>query len=103
MVPSIAWGTVLGTSPHAQMWARTRLEESLGKNPGKNKFLVVVKVARPKQDDRYDLPIIGKGTIKSMIEARANVLAVEAGKTIILDIDEVCALADKNNISIVAR
>ena len=38
-----------------------------------------------------------------MIEAHANVLAIEAGKTIVLDIDEVCDLADKNNISIVVR
>ena len=79
-----------------------RAGQIVAKNPGKNKFLTVVKVARPEQDDRYDLPIIGKGTIKAMIEARANILAVEAGKTIILDIEEVCALADKNNISIIA-
>ncbi len=79
-----------------------RAGQIVAKNPGRNKFLTVVKVARPKQDDRYDLPIIGKGTIKSMIEAHANVLAIEASKTIILDIDEVCALADKNNISIIA-
>ena len=80
-----------------------RAGQIVAKNPGKNKFSVVVKVARPKQDNRYDLPIIGKGTIKAMIEARANVLAIEAGKTIVLDLDEVCKLADKNNISIVAR
>lgn len=79
-----------------------RAGKIVAQNSGKNNFLVVVKVARPKQDDRYDLPIIGKGTIKSMIEAKAKVLAVEAGKTIILDIDEVCTLADKNGISIVA-
>lgn len=79
-----------------------RAGQIVAKNPGKNKSLVVVKVARPKQDERYDLPIIGKGTIKAMIEAKANVLAVEAGKTIILDIDEVCALANKHDICIVA-
>ncbi len=79
-----------------------RAGQIVANNPSKNKFLTVVKVARPKQDDRYDLPIIGKGTIKSMLEARANVLAVEAGKTIILDIEEVCALADKNAIAIIA-
>lgn len=64
--------------------------------------IVVVKVARPKQDDRYDLPVIGKGTIKSMIKAKAAVLAIEADKTIVLDIEEVCGLADKNNICIIA-
>lgn len=68
----------------------------------KNESIVVVKVARPKQDDRYDLPVIGKGTIKSMIKAKAAVLAIEAEKTIILDIEEVCGLADKNNICIIA-
>ena len=66
------------------------------------KPLVIVKVARPKQDDRFDLPVIGKGTIKTMIKAGASTLAVEAGKTIILDLEEVIALSDKNNISIVA-
>ena len=66
------------------------------------KPLVIVKVARPKQDDRFDLPVIGKGTIKSMIKAGATTLAVEAGKTVVLDIEEVASLANKNNISIIA-
>lgn len=66
------------------------------------KPLVIVKVARPKQDDRFDLPVIGKGTIKTMIKSGATTLAVEAGKTVVLDVEEVVALADKNNISIIA-
>ena len=69
---------------------------------GKGGSIVVVKVARPKQDDRYDLPVIGKGTIRAMKEAKAQVLAIEAQKTIILDIEEVIALADKYNICITA-
>ena len=64
--------------------------------------LIIVKVARPKQDDRFDLPVVGKGTIKTMVKAGADILAVEAGKTIILDVEEVISLADKNNISIIA-
>ncbi len=64
--------------------------------------LVIVKVARPKQDDRFDLPVIGKGTIKTMLKAGANVLAVEAGKTVVLDVEEVIEIADKSNISIIA-
>jgi len=63
---------------------------------------VVVKVARPKQDERYDLPVIGKGTIKSMLEAGASALAIEAEKTLVLDLEDVIELADKNNITIVA-
>lgn len=64
--------------------------------------LVVVKAARPNQDMRFDLPVIGKGTIESMIAAGASVLAVESEKTVIMDIDDVLAMADKNKITIVA-
>jgi DUF1009 family protein len=67
----------------------------------KKASLVVVKVARPKQDDRYDLPVIGKGTMRTMAEAGAKVLALEAGKTLILDIDEVISLADAAGITII--
>jgi len=70
--------------------------------PNKKAAIVVVKVARPKQDERYDLPVIGKGTIKSMLEANAKALAIEAGKTLVLDLDEVIELANKNGITIVA-
>ena len=65
---------------------------------GKGGSIVVVKVARPKQDDRYDLPVIGKGTIRAMKEAKAQVLAIDAQKSLILDIEEVIALADNFNI-----
>lgn len=62
----------------------------------------VVKVAKPQQDMRYDVPTIGVGTLRTMVESGANVLAVEADKTIILDEQEVIAFADRNNIAIVA-
>ncbi len=62
--------------------------------------LVVVKAARPKQDMRFDLPVVGKGTIETMMAAGASVLAVESEKTLIMDIDDVIALADKNKITI---
>ncbi|MDR1684044.1 MAG: UDP-2,3-diacylglucosamine diphosphatase LpxI [Elusimicrobiota bacterium] len=68
----------------------------------KGAALVVVKVARPGQDHRYDLPVVGKGTIKNMLEAGAKALAVEAGHTLVLDMDEVIAMADKSGITIVA-
>lgn len=60
--------------------------------------LTVVKAARPKQDFRFDLPVIGKGTIESMLKAGAGVLAVEAGTTLIIDMPEVIEMADKNKI-----
>lgn len=62
----------------------------------------VVKVAKPQQDMRFDVPTIGMDTIKSMHEAGGRVLAIEAGMTIILEPDEVAALADKFGIAIVA-
>jgi len=68
----------------------------------KGNSIVVVKVARPKQDDRYDLPVIGKGTIRAMAEAKAKVIAIEADKTLVLDLQEVIELADKNNITVTA-
>ncbi len=68
----------------------------------KESTVVVAKAARPNQDARYDLPVIGKGTLKSMHKAGFSVLAFEADKTLVMDLDEVIALADKYNICLVA-
>ncbi len=62
----------------------------------------VVKVAKPQQDMRFDVPTIGLGTIESLATAGASVLAIEAGKTIVVDQAEVVALADKHALAIVA-
>ena len=63
---------------------------------------IVVKVAKPQQDMRFDVPTVGPGTLRTMHEAGGRVLAVESGKTIALERDEFVALADKLGISIVA-
>lgn len=63
---------------------------------------VVIKVARPKQDMRFDLPVIGPQTIRSMAEAKAVCLAVEAKKTLIIEKEETLRLADENGIPVVA-
>jgi DUF1009 family protein len=63
----------------------------------------VVKVAKPQQDMRFDVPTVGCSTIETMRQAGGRVLAIEAGKTILLDEAETLALADKYGISIVAR
>lgn len=63
---------------------------------------VVVKVAKPQQDMRFDVPTIGRSTIETMHRAGGRVLAVEAGKTIILEQEETIALADRLGISVVA-
>ncbi len=61
----------------------------------------VVKVAKPQQDMRFDVPTIGIGTIESLAAAGASVLAIEAGKTIVVDQTEVVALADRHGLAIV--
>jgi len=63
---------------------------------------VVVKVAKPQQDMRFDVPTVGRTTIESLRRAGGRVLAIETGKTIILDQEETIALADRYGISIVA-
>jgi DUF1009 family protein len=64
---------------------------------------VVVKVAKPRQDMRFDVPTIGVSTVETMVRAGARVLAIEAGKTIIIDEKDTLALADRHGITIVAR
>ncbi|HUT84349.1 MAG TPA: UDP-2,3-diacylglucosamine diphosphatase LpxI [Thermodesulfobacteriota bacterium] len=64
--------------------------------------IVVVKVSKPNQDIRFDAPAIGPKTIRTLKEAGATVLAVEADKTIILDQEEMIKLADDESISIIA-
>ena len=63
---------------------------------------VVVKVAKPNQDMRFDVPTVGPGTVKTMAEAGAAVLAVEAKKTIFIDPEETIRFADDHHIAIVA-
>lgn len=63
--------------------------------------LTVVKVAKPNQDMRFDVPVVGVPTIRTMIEAGATCLCLTAGKLLIFDREEMLALADKNKISVV--
>ena len=63
--------------------------------------LTVVKVAKPNQDMRFDVPVVGLPTIETMIQAGATCLCLTAGKTLIFDCEEMLALADKHKISIV--
>ncbi len=64
--------------------------------------VVVVKVAKPGHDMRFDIPVVGRHTIKLLKKTRASVLAVEAGRTILLDRDKVVAEADKLGITLTA-
>jgi DUF1009 family protein len=62
----------------------------------------LVKVAKPQQDMRFDVPTIGVTTIENLHRAGARVLAIEADKTIVIDQPDVVALADRLGMSIVA-
>ena len=66
-----------------------------------NGKLTVVKVAKPDQDMRFDVPVIGPPTIRAMTDAGATCLSVTAGKTLIINRDEMLAAANKEKIAIV--
>jgi len=64
---------------------------------------VVVKVSKPQQDLRFDLPSVGLNTVQVMAKVSASVLAIEAGKTLMFDKPEMISFADKAGISIISR
>ncbi len=64
--------------------------------------LTVVKLAKPSQDMRFDVPVVGVPTVESMIVAGATCLCLSAGKTLMFDRQEMIALAENHKISIVA-
>ena len=63
---------------------------------------VMVKVSKPNQDMRFDVPVIGVETIRVAAEAKLRVIAIEAGKTLLLDRDAIIDLAKGTKISVVA-
>jgi DUF1009 family protein len=68
---------------------------------GKN--AIMVKVAKPNQDMRFDVPVIGIGTLEVAAEAHLRVIAVETGRTLLLEKEALVELAARSNISIAAR
>ena len=76
-----------------------------GKSEGKpilDSSLTVIKSAKPKQDMRFDVPVIGVNTIEVMQAARASCLALDAGKCLLLDGEAVIVTANGAGIAIVA-
>ena len=63
----------------------------------------VVKVAKPNQDMRFDVPVVGVSTIEAMVAAGATLLSIDAGKTLIIDGDAVIRAADAAGICVVGR
>jgi DUF1009 family protein len=70
-----------------------------GKLAGKG--VVVVKLAKPRQDMRFDVPVVGRTTLETMEEVGAATLAVEAGKTLLFDKTEFLAEADRRGIAVI--
>jgi DUF1009 family protein len=62
----------------------------------------VVKVAKPQQDMRFDVPTVGVRTLRTMVAAGASVLAIEGGRTILLDDDEFRKFASQHKVSVIA-
>ena len=65
--------------------------------------VVVVKLSKPGQDERFDLPAVGPATLEVLRSVGARVLAVEAGKTLLLEGDRLVALANEGGITLVAH
>ena len=63
----------------------------------------IVKVAKPKQDMRFDVPVVGVSTIAAMTSAGASTLSVDAGKTLMIDGDAIIKAADDAGIAIIGR
>lgn len=64
--------------------------------------LTVVKIAKPDQDMRFDVPVVGVPTIETMIQSHATCLCLTAGKTLMFDREEMIRLANKHKIAVVA-
>jgi UDP-2,3-diacylglucosamine hydrolase len=77
---------------------------SLGKEPSTlSRALTVVKVAKPNQDMRFDVPVVGPKTIETMKQAGATCLAIDAGRCLLLDKQALIAAADEVSICIIAE
>jgi DUF1009 family protein len=74
-----------------------------GKASTLSRALTVVKVAKPNQDMRFDVPVVGVQTIETMVKAGASCLALDADKCLMLDREQIIAMADEAGIAIVAE
>jgi hypothetical protein len=68
-----------------------------------SRALTVVKIAKPKQDMRFDVPVIGVKTIETMVRAGASCLAVDAGRCLLLDGEATTRTADEAGIAVCAE
>jgi DUF1009 family protein len=68
-----------------------------------SRALTVVKVAKPNQDMRFDIPVVGLKTIETMRLAGASCLALDAGKCLLIDAEKITTAADAANIAIIVE
>ncbi len=92
----VAGGTILAVEAIEGTDAAISRGGQLGKGGA-----VAVKVCKPNQDTRFDIPAVGMQTVQTMYDAGVGALAVEAGKTVVFDRQEMIALADRFGIAIV--
>lgn len=88
-------GTVLAVEGFDGTDSTIRRGGELGKGEA-----VVVKVSKPRQDMRFDVPVVGPRTLETAAAADVAAIAMEAGRTLLLDKDQVFSLATKNNITL---
>ncbi len=91
-------GTVLAVEAFEGTNEAIRRGGSLGK-----KNAIVIKVTKPDQDMRFDVPVIGAETLRVAAEAKVRAIAVEAGRTLLLEKAALLALAEHSKISLVGR
>ena len=91
-------GTVLAVEAFEGTDAAVRRGGALAGGKG---GAVLGKVSKPRQDLRFDVPVIGPRTLETAAEARLSAIAVEAGKTLLLERDAIAALAERHRISVV--
>ena len=66
------------------------------------KCLTIIKVSKPKQDMRFDIPVVGLSTLETMIASGATALVIDAGRTLIFDRNKFTETADAHDIAVVA-
>jgi len=82
--------------------AGTLMKSLHGEASTLSRELTVIKVAKPNQDMRFDVPVVGIHTIETMVQAGASCLALDANKCLMLEREKVIAAADASEIAIVA-
>ncbi len=81
---------------------RSLEEDAPGDASTLQRRLTVIKVAKPNQDMRFDVPVIGMQTVKAMKTAGATCLSVEAGRTLLFDRDALLRRANEEGVAIIA-